>query len=114
MMMMMMIVNDKCNGVYLCIIVYIFCCYIDRYTDDNDDDDNKDVVFCFSCCLHRYLVGVIANNGVLSSDAALKGSHFVQLCSQRSIPLVFLQNIEPDKPFTASVEGGGQLGMSPC
>ncbi|SLN34892.1 carboxyl transferase domain-containing protein [Pseudooctadecabacter jejudonensis] len=38
-------------------------------------------------------VGIIANNGVLFSESALKGAHFVQLCSQRKIPLVFLQNI---------------------
>jgi 3-methylcrotonyl-CoA carboxylase beta subunit len=38
-------------------------------------------------------VGIIANQGVLFSDSALKGAHFVQLCSQRGIPLVFLQNI---------------------
>lgn len=38
-------------------------------------------------------VGIIANNGVLFSEAALKGSHFIQLCSQRGIPLIFLQNI---------------------
>lgn len=40
-----------------------------------------------------HLVGIVANNGVLFSEAALKGAHFVQLCSQRRIPLVFLQNI---------------------
>ncbi len=38
-------------------------------------------------------VGIIANNGVLFSEAAQKGAHFVELCSQRHIPLVFLQNI---------------------
>ena len=38
-------------------------------------------------------VGIIANNGVLFSDSAQKGAHFVELCSQRGIPLVFLQNI---------------------
>jgi len=38
-------------------------------------------------------LGIIANNGVLFSDSAVKGAHFVELCSQRSIPLVFLQNI---------------------
>ncbi|MGP9788448.1 carboxyl transferase domain-containing protein [Roseinatronobacter sp. NSM] len=38
-------------------------------------------------------VGVVANNGVLFSEAAVKGAHFVELCSQRRIPLVFLQNI---------------------
>lgn len=38
-------------------------------------------------------VGIVANNGVLFSEAALKGAHFVELCGQRKIPLLFLQNI---------------------
>lgn len=38
-------------------------------------------------------VGIVANNGVLFSEAAVKGAHFIELCSQRRIPLVFLQNI---------------------
>jgi 3-methylcrotonyl-CoA carboxylase beta subunit len=38
-------------------------------------------------------VGIVANNGVLFSESAIKGAHFVELCSQRKIPLVFLQNI---------------------
>ncbi|MCL4676909.1 MAG: methylcrotonoyl-CoA carboxylase, partial [Pararhodobacter sp.] len=38
-------------------------------------------------------VGIVANNGVLFSEAAVKGTHFIELCSQRKIPLVFLQNI---------------------
>lgn len=45
------------------------------------------------CCSH--LVGILANNGALSNEAALKGSHFVQLCDQRDVPLVFLQNTAP-------------------
>ena len=40
-----------------------------------------------------YPVGIVANNGILFSESALKGAHFVQLCCQRGIPLVFLQNI---------------------
>jgi 3-methylcrotonyl-CoA carboxylase beta subunit len=40
-----------------------------------------------------YPVGIIANNGVLFSESALKGAHFIELCTQRGIPLVFLQNI---------------------
>jgi acetyl-CoA carboxylase carboxyltransferase component len=40
-----------------------------------------------------HLVGIMANNGILFSEAALKGAHFVQLCAQRRIPLIFLQNI---------------------
>jgi len=43
--------------------------------------------------LHGYPVGIVANNGVLFSESALKGTHFVELCCQRRIPLVFLQNI---------------------
>ena len=43
--------------------------------------------------LHGYPVGIIANNGILFSESALKGAHFVELASQRRIPLVFLQNI---------------------
>ena len=40
-----------------------------------------------------YPVGIVASNGVLFSESALKGAHFIQLCSQRRVPLVFLQNI---------------------
>ena len=43
--------------------------------------------------IHGHRVGIVANNGVLFSESALKGAHFVQLCDQREIPLVFLQNI---------------------
>jgi len=43
--------------------------------------------------LHGYLVGIIANNGVLFSESALKATHFIELCNLRGIPLVFLQNI---------------------
>ena len=38
-------------------------------------------------------VGIIANNGILFAESAQKGAHFVELCSQRGIPLLFLQNI---------------------
>jgi 3-methylcrotonyl-CoA carboxylase beta subunit len=43
--------------------------------------------------IHGYPVGIVANNGILFSESALKGAHFIQLCNQRGIPLVFLQNI---------------------
>lgn len=43
--------------------------------------------------IYGYPVGIIANNGVLFSQGALKGTHFVQMCAQRKIPLIFLQNI---------------------
>ena len=43
--------------------------------------------------LWGYPVGIVANNGILFSESALKGAHFIELCAQRGIPLVFLQNI---------------------
>ena len=43
--------------------------------------------------IHGYPVGILANNGILFSESALKGAHFIELCSQRGIPLLFLQNI---------------------
>src|SRR5262249_43906573 len=43
--------------------------------------------------LYGYPVGIVANNGILFSESALKGAHFIELCNQRDIPLVFLQNI---------------------
>lgn len=52
----------------------------------------KTLVTCFARIM-GYPVGIVANNGVLFSESSLKGAHFVELCSQRGIPLVFLQNI---------------------
>jgi acetyl-CoA carboxylase carboxyltransferase component len=43
--------------------------------------------------LHGFLVGIVANNGVLFSESALKATHFIELCNLRAVPLVFLQNI---------------------
>ena len=43
--------------------------------------------------IHGIPVGDVGNNGVLFLESALKGTHFIQLCCQRKIPLVFLQNI---------------------
>ena len=43
--------------------------------------------------LIQYPVGIIANSGILFSESAVKTAHFIELCSQRGIPLVFLQNI---------------------
>ena len=48
---------------------------------------------CGFAHLHGYPVGIVANNGILFSESALKGAHFIELCEQRGIPLVFLQNI---------------------
>jgi 3-methylcrotonyl-CoA carboxylase beta subunit/propionyl-CoA carboxylase len=43
--------------------------------------------------LHGFLVGIIANNGVLFSESALKATHFIEMCNLRKVPLIFLQNI---------------------
>lgn len=48
---------------------------------------------CGFAHLHGYPVGIVANNGILFAESAQKGAHFIELCAQRGIPLVFLQNI---------------------
>jgi 3-methylcrotonyl-CoA carboxylase beta subunit len=48
---------------------------------------------CGFAHIHGHPVGILANNGILFSESALKGAHFIELCDQRRIPLVFLQNI---------------------
>jgi 3-methylcrotonyl-CoA carboxylase beta subunit len=68
-----------------------------RLVDDSDFDEFKQnygttLVTGFAR-IDGYRVGVIANNGILFSESALKGAHFIELCCQRRIPLVFLQNI---------------------
>ncbi|KAG9289771.1 hypothetical protein G9A89_000576, partial [Geosiphon pyriformis] len=56
--------------------------------------------------IHGYPIGIIANNGILFSESALKGAHFIELCSQRDIPLCFLQNITGFM-VGSSAEAGG-------
>jgi 3-methylcrotonyl-CoA carboxylase beta subunit len=50
-------------------------------------------LICGFARIHGYPVGILANNGILFSESAQKGAHFIELCGQRRIPLVFLQNI---------------------
>ena len=70
---------------------------IARLVDDSALDEFKQnygtTLVCGFAHLDGWPVGVIANNGILFSESALKGAHFVELCCQRNIPLVFLQNI---------------------
>ena len=56
--------------------------------------------------VHGILVGILANNGVLFSESALKGAHFVQLCCQRRVPLLFLQNVTGFMVGRAAESGG--------
>ena len=70
---------------------------IARIVDDSDFDEFKarygTTLVCGFAHIFGMKVGIIANNGILFSESALKGTHFIELCCQRKIPLVFLQNI---------------------
>ncbi|MCX2695454.1 MULTISPECIES: carboxyl transferase domain-containing protein [Ochrobactrum] len=70
---------------------------IARLVDGSEFDEFKarfgPTLVCGFASLYGMPVGIIANNGVLFSEAALKGAHFIELCCQRNIPLIFLQNI---------------------
>ena len=70
---------------------------IARIVDGSDFDEFKALfgttLICGFARIFGYPVGIIANNGILFSESALKGAHFVELCGQRKIPLIFLQNI---------------------
>lgn len=61
---------------------------------------------CGFAKIHGYPVGIVANNGILFSESSMKGAHFVELCGQRGIPLIFLQNITGFMVGQA-VEAGG-------
>ena len=70
---------------------------IARVTDGSELDEFKHrygaTLICGFAHIEGYPVGIVANNGILFSESALKGTHFIELCAQRGIPLVFLQNI---------------------
>lgn len=70
---------------------------IARISDGSEFQEFKEkygtTLVCGFAKIHGYLVGIVANNGILFSESSLKGAHFVELCGQRKIPLIFLQNI---------------------
>jgi 3-methylcrotonyl-CoA carboxylase beta subunit len=70
---------------------------IARIVDGSELDEFKrlygQTLVCGFARIWGYPVGILANNGILFSESALKGAHFIELCAQRGIPLVFLQNI---------------------
>jgi 3-methylcrotonyl-CoA carboxylase beta subunit len=70
---------------------------IARIVDGSEFDEFKQLygmtLVCGFAHIFGYPVGIVANNGILFSESALKGAHFIELCAQRGIPLVFLQNI---------------------
>ncbi len=70
---------------------------IARIVDASEFDEFKSLygatLVCGFAHIWGYPVGILANNGILFSESALKGAHFIELCCQRRIPLVFLQNV---------------------
>ncbi|HMY07919.1 MAG TPA: carboxyl transferase domain-containing protein, partial [Accumulibacter sp.] len=70
---------------------------ISRLVDGSEFDEFKarygTTLVCGFAHLWGYPLGIVANNGILFSESSLKAAHFVELCSQRGIPLLFLQNI---------------------
>ncbi len=70
---------------------------ITRLVDDSEFHEFKELygttLVCGFARLMGYPVGIIANNGILFSESALKATHFIELCAQRQTPLIFLQNI---------------------
>jgi 3-methylcrotonyl-CoA carboxylase beta subunit len=70
---------------------------IARVVDGSEFDEFKklygETLVCGFAHIDGYPVGILANNGILFSESAQKGAHFIELCCQRKIPLVFLQNI---------------------
>jgi 3-methylcrotonyl-CoA carboxylase beta subunit len=70
---------------------------IARIVDGSEFEEFKKLygptLVCGFARVHGQLIGIIANNGILFSESALKGTHFIELASQRNIPLLFLQNI---------------------
>ena len=83
---------------------------IARLVDDSDYQEFKPEFGSTLVCGTAYWcglpVGILANNGVLFSDSSVKGAHFIELCNQRNIPLLFLQNIMGFMVGTEAERGG--------
>jgi 3-methylcrotonyl-CoA carboxylase beta subunit len=83
---------------------------IARIVDGSELDEFKrlygETLVCGFARVHGLPVGILANNGVLFSESALKGAHFIELCCQRKIPLLFLQNITGFMVGSAYEAGG--------
>lgn len=83
---------------------------LNRLIDDSDFEAFKphfgEELICGFAHLHGHPIGVLANNGVLFSECALKATHFIERCCQRNIPLVFLHNVTGFMIGTKAEEGG--------
>ena len=71
----------------------VIACIVDGSELDEFKQLYGTTLVCGFARIWGYPVGIVANNGILFSESALKGAHFIELCAQRGIPLVFLQNI---------------------
>src|SRR5438105_3937285 len=68
--------------------------YVPAMSDESIIVRKQRTIFvCGYAHIHGFPIGILANNGILFSESALKGTHFIELASQRNIPLLFLQNI---------------------
>lgn len=83
---------------------------IARIVDASEFEEFKPLygtsIVCAFSYLHGYPIGIIANNGILFSESALKACHFIELCCQRKIPLLFIQNITGFMVGTKYESGG--------
>ena len=83
---------------------------IARIVDESDFQEFKpafgSTLVCGTAYLEGHPVGILANNGVLFSESSVKGAHFIELCNQRHIPLLFLQNITGFMVGTDAERGG--------
>lgn len=81
-----------------------------RMVDDSDFHEFKpdwgNTLVCGTANIHGYPVGIIGNNGPLFSNTALKATHFIELCNQRNIPLLFLHNISGYMVGSEAERGG--------
>ena len=83
---------------------------IARIVDGSEFQEFKpgwgETMICGTSHIHGYPVGILANNGPLFSESSVKGAHFIELCDQRNIPLLFLQNITGFMVGTAAERAG--------
>lgn len=71
----------------------VIACIVDSSEFDEFKAEFGQTLITGFAYINGYLVGIVANNGVLFSESSLKGTHFIQLCCQRKIPLIFLHNV---------------------
>ena len=84
----------------------IISCIVDANSSHEFKSSYGTTLCCITATIGGHAIGIIANNGVLMSTSALKGCHFIQLCNQRKIPLLFLQDISGFMVGQQAEQGG--------